>query len=168
MRIVLIGPESTGKSTLCKHLAQRFSGICIDEYARTYTEQLQRPYTYEDVELIARKQAEQLSADYGTRIVFFDTDLIITKVWFEVKYDKCPLWVIEAMEKYRPDAYLVCMPDIKFEDDPVRENGNRREELLRLYIYEIQRLGVPYYIVSGQGDKRTDNAIKIVKDIARL
>ena len=167
MRIVLIGPESTGKSTLCRFLAERFGGVGIDEYARTYTEQLGREYTKEDVETIARRQIEQLSAEYDSPYVFFDTDLVITKVWLDVKYGSCPLWVKEAVERYKPDAYLVCMPDIAFVDDPVRENGDKRDELLNIYLQEIKSLDVPYHLITGDGDRRKANAINAVKSIAK-
>ena len=86
LRIGIIGPESTGKSTLANQLAGVLQASVVPEYARDYVEQLSRPYTYDDVVLIAKKQIEQLSADYPTPIVIFDTELIITKVWFEHKY----------------------------------------------------------------------------------
>jgi len=147
MRIGIIGPESTGKTTLAKHLAKRCRGTWVPEFARTYVEQLDRPYTREDVERIAHYQIGQLSADYGTEDVFFDTELIITKVWFLHRRWACPDWLDEAMRQYPMDHYLLLYPDIAWQSDPVRENGDIREELFRKYEEEILRTRVPYSIV---------------------
>lgn len=150
MRIGIIGPESTGKTTLARHLAGRCRGTWVPEYARTYVEQLDRPYTYADVETIARYQIEQLRADYGTADVFFDTELIITRVWFLHKYSTCPDWVDAAIRQYPMDHYLLLYPDIAWLDDPVRENGDIREELFEQYEEEILRTHVPYTIVRAR------------------
>ena len=203
LRVAIIGPESTGKSTLAQQLAEKYHGIYVPEYAREYVEQLQgRPYTYDDVCAIARHQIEQLkayaaptekceerekygqyeecaqcaqcgddasrvvkayadNAKYannekyanngtpGASIVFFDTELIITRVWFDYCYGSTPDWVLSAMRQYKPDIYLLMYPDIAWVDDPVRENGGEavRLELFRRYEQEIQALDVPYYII---------------------
>ena len=82
-------------------------------------------------------------------IVFFDTELIITRVWFDYCYGSAPDWVLEAMVQYKMDVYLLLYPDLAWVDDPVRENGSEaiRLELFRRYEQEIQSLGVPYYII---------------------
>jgi nicotinamide riboside kinase len=80
-------------------------------------------------------------------VIFFDTELIITKVWFLHKYGSCPAFVEEAIRKYPMDVYLLCYPDLRWEADPVRENPDIREYLFRWYEKEIQTLGIPYYIV---------------------
>lgn len=152
MKIGIIGPESTGKSTLAQSLAEQFHGVCIPEYARTYVESLNRPYTYEDVLTIAHHQVEELeslSAHPSTltpHLYFFDTELIITKVWLEHKYGQCPEWLKEAIRHYPMDFYIICYPDIKWKPDPVRENPAIREELFNLYVQEVESTGVPYFI----------------------
>ena len=162
-KIGIIGPESTGKTMLAQYLAERYNGVFVPEYAREYMENLHRPYTYEDVETIARKQIEQLQNRTGAagltakrsnseavqqeQPVFFDTELIITKVWFEHKYNKCPEWLLEALHRYPMDVYLLCYPDIAWEPDPVRENPDIRLELFQRYEAEIQALNIPYYII---------------------
>lgn len=186
LKVGIIGPESTGKSTLAQQLSQRYHGVYVPEYARKYVEQLGHPYTYDDVCAIARHQIEQLQAyayspektnvgkmESGCSaeavensntaeaaddrwkalsqdgIVFFDTELIITRVWFDYCYGSAPDWVLEAMVQYKMDVYLLLYPDLAWVDDPVRENGSEaiRLELFRRYEQEIQSLGVPYYII---------------------
>ena len=121
MKVGIIGPESTGKSTLAKYLANRYKGTLISEYARDYMENLDRPYTYEDVVAIAKHQVEELS-NLNDELYFFDTELIVTKVWFLHKYGSCPDWLQQAILDYPMDVYLLTYPDLPWLPDPVREN----------------------------------------------
>lgn len=179
LKSVLIGAESTGKSTLAQALAhyyilQGYAAHVIPEYARTYVQALNRPYTCDDVLHIARQQCLEAQnaaltaspswqADIRSQqLFFFDTDLIVTKIWLIDKYGTCPEWVDEALSEYKPDLYLVCMPDLPFEDDPVRENPHRREYLTNLYIKEIQSLSVSYVCIYGSGEQRLVNATRAI------
>ena len=153
-KVGIIGPESTGKSTLAQYLATRYEGLFVAEHARVYLEERAHErgsvyaYTREDVLRIAQYQVEQLrelSEQEG--VAFFDTELIITKVWLEHKYGECPAFVEEALHQYPMDVYLLCYPDLAWEPDPVRENPNIREYLFEWYEREVQALDVPYYIV---------------------
>lgn len=145
-KVGIIGPESTGKSTLARYLAKRYNGIYVPEYAREYMEKLDRAYTIEDVEHIAKQQIRQLQ-ELEDELYFFDTELVITKVWFEYKYGSCPSWLEQAIQDYPMDVYLICYPDIKWEPDPVRENPDIRLELFQRYESEVQKLDIPYYII---------------------
>ena len=156
-RVGIIGPESTGKSTLAAYLAHRYDGVLVHEYAREYMERLapSYEYTYEDVLTIARQQIQQLAmADFASqqdtassKLVFYDTELSITKVWLEHKYGTCPDFILEAIQRYPMDVYLLCYPDMPWQPDPVRENPGIREYLFEWYEREVQKLDIPYYIV---------------------
>lgn len=150
-RVGIIGPESTGKSTLANYLAHRYNGVLVPEFARDYIENLppQYAYTYEDVVAIARHQVEELSS-LSSNIIIFDTELIVTKVWFMHKFGKCPDFVIDALKRYPMDIYLLCYPDMPWIPDPVRENPTIREYLFDWYEREIQALDIPYYIIRHQ------------------
>ena len=103
-------------------------------------------YIYDDVVAIAKHQVEQLQSLSG-ELQIFDTELIITKVWFMHKFGKCPDFLHEALLRYPMDVYLLCYPDMPWQPDPVRENPNNREYLFDWYEREIQALNIPYYII---------------------
>ncbi|MCM1034676.1 MAG: ATP-binding protein [Paludibacter sp.] len=165
LRIGILGAESSGKSTLAAALAERLEGTCINEYAREYIGALQHPYTYEDVEKIAHKQIEQLRQNYTTHLVFYDTELIITKVWFLHKYGKYPQFVTDELTQNPLDFCLLCAPDLPFIDDPLRENPHLREYFFEWYKRELEELNTPYSIVQGTGEKRTQTAENHIRKI---
>ena len=158
-KIGIIGPESTGKTTLAKWLAVQSGGRFVAEYAREYVEKLHTPYTFSDVESIAKTQIQQLCEYDDAKDIFYDTELIITKVWFQDKYNVCPDFLVDALQQNLIDFYLICAPDLPAVDDPVRENLGRREELFRWYKQEVEQSGSPYRIVEGTGDERFKNAL---------
>ena len=163
-RIVITGPESTGKTELAKDLAKKWGTVCIPEYARYYIENLDHPYDYDDVVRIARHQItqeDQYAAKIENGILFFDTWLIITKVWLDLVFGKCPDWVAEHISSSKIDLFLVCATDLPWIADPVRENGgDKREQLFQIYCDEIRSFGFKYEVISGTGETRTSNALK--------
>ena len=163
-KIAILGPESTGKSVLAKSLADHYNAAWIPEYAREYVENLTVPYTYEDVCSIAKKQIEQEKGYENTMnvnedYVFFDTELIITKVWLEHKYGVVPSFITERLQVGFFDFYLLCAPDIPWEPDSVRENGDDREFFFGWYKKEIENIGKPFIVINGLGKQRMENAI---------
>jgi len=165
IRIAITGPESTGKTTLAKQLAGNFNGLYVPEYAREYVERLTGQYTFADVENIARKQIDQYlqSKDQNEPIVFFDTWLIITKVWFEWVFGSVPGWIEDAIRDYPVDLYLLCQPDLPWEADSVRENGGEnRIKLFEKYRDELIRRRLRFVEISGVENERLQNAIAAI------
>lgn len=165
IRIVVTGPESTGKTTLCEFLAAYYHTDFVPEYARKYVEDLQRPYTYKDVEEIARKQIEleQESLSRANGILFYDTFLVVTRVWFEVVYRRVPEWLDIAVRSHLPHHFLLMDTDLRWIPDPVRENGGEmRQQLFERYKEVIQEVGCTYTIICGSEDVRRENALKAV------
>jgi nicotinamide riboside kinase len=161
-KVVVTGPESTGKTTIASRLASFFGTVWIPEYARDYVLGLGREYTYNDIEHIAREQL-RLETRYVSRakhFLFYDTWLIITKVWFRVKYDRYPAWIDDAIRESGTGLYLVCDTDIPWVADNVRENGGEmRDILLAMYREEIGAFGIACEMVSGDGDARLISAL---------
>jgi nicotinamide riboside kinase len=158
-RILITGPESTGKSELALQLSNHYGGVMVEEYARKFIQDLGRPYQYEDVEHIALRQVEEYNGSSQSGWVFFDTWLIITRVWFKVVYKQIPSWLDEHIRKASFDLVILCDTDIPWIADPVRENGgSRREELLQSYKDELNHFSLNWELVSGLGPERLQRA----------
>ena len=164
-RIALIGPESTGKTTLAQELAAHYHTLWVPELAREYIAQLTRAYTIEDIILIAKQQLqhEYDLAEKASRFLFSDTELIISKVWCEDVFHTCPSWIEEQLHKTTYDLYLLTSPDLPWEHDPVRENPHRREYFFDLYKRYLDEMELPYSVITGNGDARLENAIGVIE-----
>ena len=152
-RVGIIGPESTGKSTLARYLAKRYKGVYEPEYAREFVEKKgTTEVSWDELCEIARHQIDEIKrlrvTGYGLP-VFFDTELIVTKVWFDYAFGRVPEWLDEAIHAYPMDVYLITYPDLPWVQDGARSNGSDaiRMELFERYEAEIQALGIPYYII---------------------
>ena len=154
MRVGIIGPESTGKSTLARYLARRYKGTYVPEYARTYVERKgTTEVTWDELCDIAKYQIEQLQTISNniepSQTIFFDTELLVTKVWFDYAFGRVPEWLNENIHRYPMDVYLLTYPDLPWIPDPARSNGSNaiRMELFQRYEAEIRALDIPYYII---------------------
>ena len=147
LKIIITGPESSGKTTLCKALSKHFNLPFSKEYAREYLEKLNRNYNQDDLLKIAKGQ---LKSEQNTQLL--DTDLITIKIWSEYKYGSCDNWILDQIKKQKTEKriYLLCKPDIPWEADPLRENPNDREELFEIYKKEIESLEHDYFIVDAE------------------
>lgn len=164
--VVITGAESTGKSILAEGLSRYFGAPYIPEFAREYVEKLGRHYTYDDVERIARMQVQQFNKylNGGHPVVFADTWLIITKIWFEEVYRKLPFWLDNEIRSAEIDLFLVCDTDLPWVPDRVRENGGeKRIYLQKRYIETIKEYGFSYETISGFNSHRIHNAIRILE-----
>jgi nicotinamide riboside kinase len=162
MRIFITGSESTGKSTLTEGLSEFYKSMHFPELAREYLDARGPGYTEEDVREIARLQIRQIRESPAEGLVFFDTGLIITLVWLEVKYGSSPSWLKNAIKEDGRGCYLVCQPDIPWVHDPLRENPDRRDELNEMYINKIKEFGFTFATVNGVGRERVENAVRII------
>ena len=160
LRVVLTGPESTGKSCLTAHLARQFRVPYAMEYARAYLETHGPAYDYERVREMAHghgvHQREQVPE--ATPLGVLDTDLINYKIWFEVVFGRCPPEILAALERETNHVYLLCAPDVPWTPDPLRENPNDRPALFERHLREIQRLDRSYVVIHGVNELRYRNA----------
>ncbi|HOW31670.1 MAG TPA: ATP-binding protein [Bacteroidales bacterium] len=169
IKVAITGPESTGKSWLAEHLAAHYGTIWVNEYAREYLEQLQRPYTFNDILTIAKGQlkAENEAAQSLPlqSLIFCDTEFIVTKIWCNVKYGRSHSLINRLVKNHRYDLYLLCDIDMPWEFDPLREHPQQREFLFDLYIKELRENHLPFKVISGSGNKRLENAIQAVEEL---
>lgn len=166
-RIAVIGPESTGKSTLCNQLAGHFGSVWIPEFSREYISGLKTRYTLQDIEFCAREQIrlENENLNSSSRFIFSDTELILAKIWCEDVFHVCPLWIEEFIRSKPHDFYLLTTADIPWVKDAVRENENRRDHFFNLYKKELDEHMLPYSIISGSGKARLLSAINALNDM---
>jgi NadR type nicotinamide-nucleotide adenylyltransferase len=179
-KIVIIGPESTGKSTLCKGLAAHYHTGWVQEYARGYMLTHGTAYSYDDLSTIARGQlaledAATLgerkaavaagTAVTGDRLLFIDTDLYVMKVWSEYVFGRCETWILKEIATRHYDGYLLCRTDLPWVKDELREYPDlaTRERLYHIYKDILINQDVPWAEVGGESDERLANAIEAVE-----
>ena len=163
LKIIVTGPESSGKTTLCKVLSEHYKIPFTKEFARVYLADLGKNYLQEDLLEIATGQLENEQLSIGNQqISLHDTDLITIKIWSDYKYGNCNNWILEQIKKQKVENrfYLLCKPDLKWDYDQLRENPTNRNELLELYKQELESLGHKFLIIKGED--RNEQAIESI------
>ncbi len=168
-KIVVIGPESTGKSTLCESLALHYRTRWVPEYAREYLLAHGTNYSFEDLLVIAREQVaaedriatETENHPKGVMPLFIDTDLYVMKVWCEYVFGKCHSWIIDQIALRRYDLYLLCRTDLPWTKDELREYPDlaTREKLFHMYRDILVNQSTPWQEIGGIEKARLDSAI---------
>ena len=163
-KLILIGPESTGKTTLSVHLAKLYNFDLIAEYSREYLSKKNNSYDYEDLKKIAIQQ-NQIEKNNNSEKIIIDTDLLTIKIWSEFKYGSCDSEIEKIISSYDRNNryYLLLKDDIKWEYDPLRENKNDRSEIFLLFKKLLEKERLNFSIITGTGVSRVNNAIKIVE-----
>ncbi len=164
-RIVIIGPESTGKTTLTKGLAAHFQVPWVKEYAREYLQNLDRTYREEDLLIIAKKQLEREVDSPRDRWLLCDTDLRVIKIWSLIKYGRVDPWIVKSIAQQTCDLYLLCDIDLPWRPDPQREHPQQLDMLFSWYIKELKREQQPFELISGSGPDRLKLAIDVLESL---
>ena len=167
LKVVVLGPESTGKSTLCAQLASHFGSLWCPEYARQYLLEHGTSYSYADLLTIAKGQValeEEHLARAGAGPLFIDTDMYVMKVWCEFVFDNCHQWIIDQIVERPYDLYLLCNTDLPWVKDELREYPDleTREKLYAIYKDIMINQAVPWVDISGLADERLQKAISAV------
>lgn len=172
-KIVVLGPESTGKSTLCDALSKHYQTIWCEEYAREYLSKNGTAYTYENLLTIAEGQianeedATKKATQENKSHLIIDTDMYVMKVWCEYVFNNCHPYILDQISKRQYDAYLLCDIDLPWTADEMREYPDEqpRKELFALYKELLMNQNTPWGIVSGTGEARTKNAINLINEL---
>lgn len=160
-KIALVGPESTGKSSLAQQLAAHFHGQWVPEYARTYLETLERPYVEADLWAIAQGQlaAEATAMKSKPAWLFCDTNVLVVQIWSQDKFGRMDARLSDAWKPETYDFHLLLYPDLTWEPDPLREDPHRLQDLFDTYQQALTDAEVPYGIVKGKGKARLQAAV---------
>jgi len=148
LKIAVTGPESSGKTSLTNWISKHFSMFQIDEYAREYLLQMKRPYDLDDVICIAKEQHRRIvQAPFGNVVV--DTESIVSRIWIEEKFGKHFDWIEDQIRNEQFDLYILCSPDMPWEEDPLRENPLDRDRLFENYQKVLEQMKMKSLISSG-------------------
>ena len=184
-KVVIIGPESTGKSSLCKQLAAYYNTIWCPEFAREYLTTNGKKYAFEDLEIIAKGQLALEEEYFNTlntilqkttaeennnytnkqsSILFIDTDMYVMKVWCEYVFGKCHLSILDEIVQRKYDLYLLCNIDLPWTADELREYPDKkpRQEIYKMYQDILINQQVPWVQISGNYEERLNDAILAV------
>jgi len=170
-KVVILGPESSGKTFLSKQLAEHFSSAWVPEYARTYLEKKGSKYSFEDLHEIATVQLMQEQEAENKLLIskisgplFIDTDLRMIQIWSEWAFSKCDNRVLTAIAQKQYDLFLLCKPDIPWQPDPLRENPDERSRrsIYNHYLEVLSHQQTPFTIISGSYTERFKNAVQTV------
>jgi NadR type nicotinamide-nucleotide adenylyltransferase len=169
LRVVLIGPESTGKTRLAEALAARYGVPWSPEFAREYAEGRTTPLTIADVDAIGRGQKEgedatlALAGRLGVPLAILDTDLVSTAIYSRHYYGDCPAWIEDEARARRGDLYLLHHVDVPWvAEDLQREQPERREELLERFRRTLAQIDAAVIDVFGSWAERRRLAIEAV------
>lgn len=159
------GPESSGKTYLSNLLSKKYNFTLVEEYARIFLNDLNRPYTFKDLKEIERGQQEIENVVGYSDIIIQDTDFLTIWVWYQVKYNHHPERVYNYLQRHLPDFYFLCAPDIAWEYDHQRENEHDRDMLYDIYLSEIEKLKVPYVVVNGSFSERESICTRVIQEL---
>jgi NadR type nicotinamide-nucleotide adenylyltransferase len=175
-KIVLFGPESTGKTTMSLALAKHFRTIASPEFARHYVdikkthttaESLDELIEWEDVESIAIGQIHQenILEQHANEVLFCDTNLVTTAVYSQLYFGKSLEWIDKAIENQEYDFYILLSTEVPWVADFQRDSSLNRTELFRSFKNELDRRALNYKTISGDNyEDRLQQAIKFVEE----
>jgi NadR type nicotinamide-nucleotide adenylyltransferase len=186
IKVVVIGPESTGKSLLCEKLTAHYNTIWVKEYAREFLLKNGNAYTQEDLLTIAKGQIEneekaiQLLSESGSsspfgglrgltnnKLLFIDTDMYVMKVWSEFVFNACDHFILNQIAERKYDCYLLCEPDIDWVKDELREYPDleTRSKLFHHYKDLMVHQHCDWVSITGDYDCRLQKAISHIDSL---
>lgn len=169
-KIAIVGPESTGKSTISQLLANHYQVSWVPEYARYYCENLTAPCTLQDeVNMYYGQLAleDAILATTKSDFMICDTTFVTVKIWSDEMLGETPQLVLEALPKRFYDFYLLMDIDLPWQDDPLRDFPNQREYFMEVWHKELKALNANYKVINGI-ETRLQNAIDAIDGFLNL
>jgi NadR type nicotinamide-nucleotide adenylyltransferase len=166
IKIAIVGPESTGKSTMSAFLADHYQTIWVPEYAREYCEKLTEPPTWQDeINMFYGQIAlEEEHLPKANKLLICDTTFITVKIWSDEMFGRTPQEVLDELPKHPYDLYLLLNIDLPWEDDPLRDFPHMREHFMDIWHKELQTLNANYVTISGTGNDRYESAVMAIDE----
>lgn len=170
IKIAVVGPESTGKSTMAQFLANELKTLCVPEYARYYCKHLKNSYTPQDeLNMFYGQLAleDAILASTTSDIIICDTTIMTVKIWSDHLFGETPLSVTKEIASRHYDLYLLMDINLPWEDDPLRDFPNQREYFLNIWKKELDTIGAKYTIIGNVNEERLNEGKKNVLDFLK-
>tara|TARA_B110000444_G_C18851258_1_gene605842 strand:- start:4153 stop:4659 length:507 start_codon:yes stop_codon:yes gene_type:complete len=167
LRIAITGPESSGKTTLCRLLSEHFKVPFISEYARTYLENKSGVYKQSDLDFIAKEHLKNILSSSHT-VSISDTDFSVLEIWSEYKFKKSSELIKELASQDLFDLHILCRPDIPWVADELRENEHSRYYLFELYKASLTRHRKNFIEVDGSLENRIKKSVQYIEELINL
>jgi nicotinamide riboside kinase len=171
-RVVFVGAESTGKSTLCEYLAHLYGSVAVPEIGRYIWEDKEGQLTASDYVDIAlrHREAEDEQMPYARRFLFVDTNALTTLLLgleFGQVTAPAPAELLRCADECRERyAYtFVCADDIPYEEQAARENEAWRGRIHQLVLKDLEARGIPYTLVSGSVEERALQVRRVIDGV---
>ncbi|MGN8059619.1 AAA family ATPase [Pedobacter sp. 22163] len=164
-KICLYGPESTGKSTMAEKMALHYHTTFVPEVARELI--TSNDITVDDIIKIGRAQTERVKekTNVANKIIFCDTDLITTKIYSLYYLNEIPDILNDLENEIKYDLYFLLDIDVEWVADHLRDFGDRRPEMFKLFKAELEKRGINYIQISGNYREREEKIKKIIDSI---
>ena len=169
-KIAIVGPESTGKSTISLQLAKHYQVPWVAEYARFYCAALTGPCTLQDEINMFHGQValeESVLASAQTDFIICDTTFITVKIWSDEMLGKTPQIVLDAIKSRSYDFYLLMDIDLPWQDDPLRDFPHKRAHFMQVWHQELKAINANYQVISGT-ETRLQNAVSAINAFLKL
>lgn len=175
LRVVLYGPESTGKTTLAKALADHYQTSWVPEFARSYLQEKwdkqQAVCTLADLPIIAQGQlaAENTAIAQANRLIFCDTNILVTKVWSETHFEGyCAPELNTILAQTHYDLYLLTSIDVPWEKDDLRDRPNDREQMFIYFKQQLEAYNFPFLVLEGSLEERIQKAVNTIDQLLNI
>lgn len=164
-RVVIYGPESTGKTTLAEKLARHYQTVWVPEFARGYLDDKGSWVEFSDIAKIATGQlaSEDRLARQANRLLICDTDLITTSIYSQHYFGACPEEVTNKADERTYDLYLMLDIDVPFVEDWQRPDANSREYFLESFRNALESRGRKFVLISGTYEERFERAVEAIE-----
>jgi nicotinamide riboside kinase len=159
---IITGPECSGKTSLAIALGKHLKLPWFPEHAVAYLDRINRPYTLEDLSIIGLEQ-EELRATTLQLPRIFDTSAVVLSIWALEKFGTIPPEIVALLEREKDAHYLLCQPDIEWEEGPHRENRDDRDRLFERYLEFINQRSLHYTLIKGAPGHRFNLALQAIK-----
>ena len=168
--VCIYGPESTGKSTLTKQLAEHYHVPYVEEYAKQVIDSKHGDIVFEDMEMIVKGhfKAVEEALLQNAPLVFVDTDAIISKLWSNELFGKESPVVEEYIARQQFDYYLLLDVDLPWVNDIHRYRPKERESFFHKCEEQLIKRGKAYSVIRGENEQRLINAIKYVDGLFHI